>query len=142
MQVKDIMSTKVRCVAPDALVAEAARTMRDQDVGSLPVRLGKGDGELLGIITDRDITCRTVAVGLDPIKTKVSDVMTKGVACCFADQDVKEAARLMEQKQLHRLPVTDHNNHLVGILALADVATHTSRELSGEVIEAISKRAH
>jgi CBS domain-containing protein len=67
--------------------------------------------------------------------------MTKGVASCFADQDLNEAARLMEKRQVHRLPVTDRQKHVIGMLALADVATYVPHELSGEVIEAISRPA-
>jgi CBS domain-containing protein len=97
---------------------------------------------VIGMITDRDITCRAIAEGRDPATTMVADVMSTDVVSCFDDQDVTDAAHLMEEKQVHRLPVLNHDNDLVGVLALADLALHSPHELSGEVIEAVSKHVH
>ncbi len=141
MLVKEIMSAKVEWVSPDAPIQEAARKMRDRDIGSLPVR-ERDDGKLVGIVTDRDIACRAVAEGRDPATTTVGEVMSAGATCCFDDQDVGEAAHLMEEKQLHRLPVFDHENHLVGMLAIGDLALRAPHELSGEVLEAVSRHTH
>lgn len=139
MKVKDIMSSKVEWAEADASITEIARKMRDLDIGCLPVR-ERADGKLIGMITDRDITCRAVATGRDLSTMKVSDVMSKGAVTCFDDQNVTDAAHLMEEKQLHRLAILDHKNkQMLGMLSLADVALHASRELSGEVIEAISR---
>jgi CBS domain-containing protein len=139
MQVKDIMSSKIEWISPDASVTDAAKKMRELNVGSLPVQASTGDGQMLGIVTDRDITCRVVAAGLNPTQTKVTEMMTKSVASCFSDQDIGEATRLMETKQVHRLPVIDRQKHVIGMLALADIATHAPNKLTGEVIEAISR---
>jgi CBS domain-containing protein len=138
MRVQEIMSKKVTWVSPDLSLEQAAQKMRDLDIGCLPV--GNAD-RLVGMITDRDIACRAVAKGSDPAKTTIGNTMSKGVTYCFDDQDVTEAAQLMEKKQIHRLPVLDRNKRMVGILSLGDVALHASHELTGEVVEAVSRHA-
>lgn len=136
MQVKEIMSKKVTWVDPDLPLKQAAKKMLDLNVGCLPV--GKDD-RLIGMITDRDITCRAVAKGHDPARTTIADAMSKGISYCFEDQDVSEAAQLMEKKQIHRLPVLSRKKRMVGILSLGDLALHASHELTGEVVEAVSR---
>jgi CBS domain-containing protein len=135
-KVRDIMSKDVTWVDPDLPLQEAARKMRDLDIGCLPV--GKDD-RLIGMITDRDIACRAVAAGDDPAKTPISEVMSKGVTYCFDDQDVGEAAHLMEKKQIHRLPVLNRQKRMVGMLSLGDIGLNAPHELTGEVVEAISQ---
>jgi CBS domain-containing protein len=101
------------------------------------------DGEqLVGMVTDRDITVRATAAGKDPRTATVREVMSKDVLYCFDDQDVSEAARLMESQQVRRVPVLDHSRRLVGIVSLGDVATTTRDDrLSGEVLERVSEPA-
>ena len=141
MLTKDIMTRDVECARPDATIQDAARKMRDLDVGSLPV-CGEND-RLAGILTDRDIVVRVVADGKDPRTTRVGDTMTPGIVYCFEDQDVTEAAKLMEGQQVRRLAVLDHNKRLVGIASLGDLAVKTrDEELAGEAIEAISEPVH
>lgn len=139
MKVKEIMARNMTWLPADATIKDAAEKMRDLNVGALPVRQGKDDGGLAGIVTDRDIVCRVVAKGGDPAKTKVSECMSKSVTSCNEEDDLSAAARLMETKQFHRLLVQDRNKKFVGILSLGDIATHAPHELSGEIIEAISK---
>ena len=119
MQVKDVMRTPVHLIGPDAALVAAARRMRDENVGSLPV--GEG-AELLGMITDRDIVVRCVAEGEDCAKTAVRDAMSAELLCCFLDQPVEEAARLMDEYRVRRLPVLDHRQRLVGIVSLTDLS--------------------
>jgi CBS domain-containing protein len=138
MKVKEIMSPKLQWADANMPIEQAARKMREFDIGCLPVR-EQGNGKLIGMVTDRDIACRAVAMGRVLATTKVRDVMSTGSASCFADQDVSDAVHLMEEKQLHRLAVLDSKNKLVGMLSLADVALHSSHEISGEIIEAISR---
>ena len=135
-KVRDIMSKDVTWVGPDMSLQEAARKMRDLDIGCLPV--GKDD-RLIGMITDRDMACRAVAEGDDPAKTPISEAMSKGVTYCFDDQDVSEAAHLMEKKQIHRLPVLNRQKRMVGMLSLGDIGLHASHELIGEVVKAIAQ---
>lgn len=136
MQVREIMHKNVTWVGPETTVREAAQKMRDDDVGCLPV--GKDD-KLIGMITDRDIACRAFASARSLAKTTVADTMSKGITYCFDDQDVKEAAQLMEKKQIHRLPVLNRSKRMVGILSIGDLALHVPHELTGEVVEAVSR---
>src|SRR5262245_57625475 len=96
MQLKDIMTPNPECVAPEDSLQDAARKMRDLDVGPLPVCQ---NDRLAGMITDRDIVVSAVAEGKDPRSTKVREAMSEGILYCFEDQDVEEAARTMQEKQ-------------------------------------------
>jgi CBS domain-containing protein len=139
MQVKDAMTRGAECVRPDTTVQEAARKMRDMDIGPLPV-CGEND-RLLGMLTDRDITVRSVADGRDPTRTPVRDVMTEGVSYCYEDEDLTEAARQMGEKQIRRLVVLNRDKQLVGIVSLGDMAVSTGgdRKVSGKTLEAVSE---
>jgi CBS domain-containing protein len=124
MQVKNIMSQNVEVVRPDSSIAEAAKKMKALDVGALPV----SDGDrLVGMITDRDITIEATAQSRDPVTTLVRDCMQPEVIYCFEDQDVEEAERIMQEKQIRRLPVLTREKRLVGIVALGDLATKISQ---------------
>jgi CBS domain-containing protein len=136
MRVKDIMTPKVELVSPDVTIQEAAKIMRDENIGSLPV--GEND-RLIGMVTDRDITCRAVAEGSDPAKTKIRDIVSKKITYCFDDQDVADAARLMEGKHIRRLAVLNREKRMVGFLSVDDI-TRCSHDLAGEVLEAVSQR--
>lgn len=132
MLVKEIMSPKVETVGPDLSVQESARKMRELNVGSLPVW---DNSKLIGMVTDRDISCRAVADGRDPAKTKVREIMTKNITTCFDDQDCADAAKLMEDKHIRRLAVLNRDKAMVGFLSVDDLA-RCSHELAGEVLEA------
>jgi len=137
MIVRDIMSRDVEVVHPDSVIQEAADKMKALNVGSLPVCDNR---RLLGVVTDRDIVIRAVAAGRDPKTTKVSDTMTPELIYCFEDEPIREAAKLMERYQIRRLPILSREKHLVGIVALGDLAVDTGNErLSGEVLEEISE---
>jgi len=136
MQLREVMTKDVDIIHPDASVKEAAVRMRALDVGSLPVC----DGDrLVGLVTDRDITVRATAEGRDPTKTKVRDAMTPEMVYCFEDQDVDEAARLMTEKQIRRLPVLNRDKRLVGIVSLGDLAVDT--KLGGKILKRVSEPA-
>src|SRR4029453_8991766 len=98
MLVREAMTPHAEWISPDILLTEVAPTMRGKNIGCLPV--GEND-RLIGMITDRDLACRAVADGADPKTTKAREVMTKGIAWCFEDEDVKEAAQRMAEKQIH-----------------------------------------
>src|SRR5688572_12331812 len=132
MQLKDIMTPKPDCIRPDDTLQEAARRMRDLDVGPLPVC--GDDDRLAGMITDRDITIRAVAEGKDPTTTRVREAMTEEIIYGFEDQDVQEAARTMQERQVRRLLVMNRDKRLVGIVSLGDLATESGdTRKSGEV---------
>ena len=138
--VSDIMSTDVQVVEPQDSLRHAAELMQELDVGALPVC----DGErLLGMLTDRDITVRGVAQGLDPDATAVSDIMTGEEEFATADQDTAEVMRVMGDKQIRRMPVVDQDRRLIGIVSIADLALRqpghidtTVREISEPSMEA------
>ena len=118
MQVKDVMTRPVHLIEPDASLVAAAHRMRDENVGSLPVGAGE---ELLGMITDRDIVVRCVAEGGDTKNAKVGDVCSADLTTVNADATIEEAARIMRDKALRRLPVVDRGMP-VGIVTLGDLA--------------------
>jgi len=139
MNVKDIMTRDVEVVHPDDAIKEAARKMRDRDIGFLPVC----DGDrLVGVVTDRDLILRGLAEGTDPGTNIGRDLMTSPVVYCFDDQDVKEATRLMEDHQIRRVAVLRREDkRLVGVLSLGDIARSSTRKVSGEVLESVSEPA-
>jgi signal-transduction protein with cAMP-binding, CBS, and nucleotidyltransferase domain len=113
--------------------------MRDLDVGMLPIR---SDDRLVGMLTDRDITVRATAEGRDPSNTKVGEVMTPEVVYCFEDQDVSEAAKLMQDRQIRRLPILNRQKRLVGIVSLGDVAVHAGQQkIVSETVKEVSEPA-
>jgi CBS domain-containing protein len=142
MQIREIMTREVDVVAPNASIRDAAAKMKELDVGAIPVCDGQ---KLSGLVTDRDITVRAVAEGRDPSKTRVSEVMSSEIAYCFEDDPVEQAAKLMESKQIRRLPILDRNKQLAGIVSLGDIAVRTEgsrqKDLAGEALEEISEPA-
>jgi CBS domain-containing protein len=135
MKVKDAMHKGVEWVAPQEPVADVAKKMRDLDIGAIPV--GEND-RLIGMVTDRDIACRGVANGGDCARLTARDVMSKGILYCNETEELEDAMRIMEQKQVRRLPVINDRKRMVGMLSLGDIAHAASHELSGEVTAAVS----
>jgi CBS domain-containing protein len=133
--VQEVMTASPRSVSAGDSVVEAARLMRDEDIGSLPVI---DDGHVVGIVTDRDIAIRVVAESADPSSITVRDVASRSTVTAAPTQDLDEALQLMARHQLRRLPVLEEDGRLVGILALADVAHEADPEKIGETVEAIS----
>jgi len=135
--VRDVMTRGVETAAPDATIAEVARRMRDLDVGSLPVCDGS---KLIGIVTDRDLSVRATAAEKDPNTTRVRDVMSPQLTWVFEDEPADAAARVMRERQIRRLPVLDRSDRLVGVVALADLATDLGDDkLKGATLEEISQ---
>ena len=121
-QLKDLMSRDVKVISPDMSIQDAARKMRDGDFGMMPV--GEDD-RMIGTLSDRDIAIRAVADGMDA-DTKVRDVMSEGIAWAYEDDSVEQAAKIMSEWQVRRLPVVDRDKRLVGIVALGDFAVESS----------------
>lgn len=119
---KDLMSPDVQFVSPEMTIGDAARKMRDGDFGMLPVA---EDDRLIGAISDRDIAIRAVAKGLGA-DTKIRDVMSDGIAWAYDDDSVEQAAKIMSERQVRRLPVVNRDKRLVGIVALGDFAVESS----------------
>jgi len=137
--VREAMTEDPRSIGPSASVVEAARLMRDDHVGSLPIT----DGDtFVGMITDRDITTRVVAEAADLATSSVGDVYSQDLISVEPDKDLEEALTLMARHQVRRLPVVK-DGRLVGIVAQADIALTLSEDekKTGELVEAISERS-
>jgi CBS domain-containing protein len=135
MRVSDAMTAAVRITTPQQTIAEAARMMAEIDAGVLPV----GDGDrLVGMLTDRDIAIRAVALGKGP-QTPVQEVMSKEVMYCFADQDLNEVAQNMADVKVRRLPVLNRQKRMIGILSIGDLALVDYPDMTGEVLSEISE---
>jgi CBS domain-containing protein len=135
MKIRDLMSRNIDYVTAEETIEQAAAKMKESNVGDMPVVVG---GEAVGMLTDRDITIRIAAHGLDPQKTHVSDAMTEGIVACKEDDDVEVAARLMGENQVRRLLVVEDGGKLSGVVSLGDLATSVSEELTGDVLKKIS----
>lgn len=133
MKIQDIMSTKVESILPTTTLRRAAQKMSQLEIGSLPII--SDEGKLLGIITDRDISCFAVALGHEPNSTEVQKVMTKEVFTCLENEDINDAATFMEEKHIRRLAVLNQSDCVVGFLSVDDLA-HCSHDLAGAVLEA------
>jgi CBS domain-containing protein len=116
---------------------EVAELMKKRNVGSIPI---VETTRVVGLVTDRDIVVRSVAMGHDPNEVTAGDIMSRDLAYVFLDQDVAEAAKVMQDKQIRRLPVLDRQMQMVGIVSLGDLAVDTKQDkLSGDTLERISK---
>ena len=133
--VNEVMTHDPRSLTPESTVAEAARFMRDDDVGSLPLVEGS---KCIGMVTDRDIVLRVVAESR-PLDAPVREIAAKQLVTIDPQQPVDEAMRLMAEHRLRRLPVCDEEGRLVGIVAQADVALYASPEQTGETVAEISQ---
>lgn len=139
MLVRDIMSEGVERVARDTPIRDAARLMRDLDIGMLPV---EENGKIVGTITDRDITVRATAASANPDTTPVGEAMSGELFSCEENDNLQEAARIMEEHQVRRLVVQNSKGEAVGVLTLADLARHHETEdLSAEILEEVSQPA-
>ena len=137
MKIKEIMTKDVKYIEPNLTIKEAAKIMKDKDVGALPV--GEND-KLTGVITDRDITIRAIANGSDPQTTTVKEAMTPNCLYCFEEDSIEDTAKNMAENQVRRLPVMNKDKRLVGIVALADLCTKGSKQSAGEALQGISQK--
>jgi CBS domain-containing protein len=135
----EVMTRDVHIIHPDTTIEDAAKKMKQLDVGVLPVA---DKDNLFGIVTDRDITIRATAEGRDPKRTTVRDVITEDVVYAFEDDDVKDGARIMQEKQIRRLLVVDRDKRLVGIVSLGDLAVDTGfKRMTAETLQKVSEPA-
>ena len=135
MQISVVMSRDVKIIAPEETLRDAAAAMKQLDAGALPV---SEKDKLVGMITDRDIAIRGVAEGKGP-DARVRDVMSHEVKYCFEDEEVDHVAENMAELQVRRLPVMNRDKRLVGIVSLADLATHGSLPKTARALHGISQ---
>jgi CBS domain-containing protein len=134
-KIRDVMTPSPRTVESSTPVQEAAKLMREQDVGAIPI---VENGSLVGIVTDRDIAIDVVAQGKD-VSTPVGDIGSRDLVTVDPEQSLDEALRLMAQHQVRRLPVVEEDGKPVGIVAQADIARMADDRQTGEVVEQISQ---
>lgn len=137
MKIQEIMTRDPKTCSLETTLEDVASLMRDEDVGAIPI---VDDGELAGIITDRDIVVRCIADGKAPGDTTVEEVISEDLKTVSPDDDVQQAARIMADAQIRRLPVVDEDGNLVGMVSLGDIAVkHSDEEVSGGALEDISE---
>ena len=134
--IREIMTSNPSTVEPNKTVVEAARIMKQEDAGVVPVT---ENGRLTGMVTDRDIAIRVVAEGKDPQSTTVREVASTDLVTIDPQQDLDEALRLMAKHQIRRLPVVEEDGRLVGVVAQADVARKGDDTKTGQVVQEISE---
>jgi CBS domain-containing protein len=139
MKVKDIMTTDPACCTVDTSLQEAAKMMIDHDCGEIPVVENKKTFLPVGVITDRDIVCRTVGQGLNPLNLTVADCMSTPCITVTPEMSIAECARIMEANQIRRVPVVDDSGCCCGIVSQADIALHARRSVAAEVVKEVSE---
>jgi len=140
MQVRQIMTENPACCGPDASLAEVARMMVENNCGEIPVVHGS-DNRPIGVITDRDITCRAVAQGKNPLQMKARECMSTPALTVTPEMSLEDCCRIMEEKQIRRIPVVDERGSCCGIVAQADIALKTPDRQAAEVVRDISRPA-
>ena len=131
MLVRELMTRNVESTTPTTTLTDAARKMRDRNIGCLPVNDTDG---FIGMLTEKDLTTRATAEGLNPTTTTVRQVMTSGITYCHDDNSIEDALRTMEDKHIHHLPVRlSGSNKVVGIVSLSDLALKGPKELYSNI---------
>ena len=139
MQVKEVMTADPACCMPETALQEVAQMMIDHDCGEIPVVENKETKLPIGVITDRDIVCRTVARGLNPLDLTVDHCMSKPCVTVTPDMSVEECSRILEENKIRRVPVVDAAGSCCGIVALADIALHARSSVAAEVVKEVSE---
>ncbi|HEX9367761.1 MAG TPA: CBS domain-containing protein [Vicinamibacterales bacterium] len=139
MYVREFMSSDPVCCAPTSSLAEVARLMVDRNCGEIPVIASGDSGKPIGVITDRDITCRAVAAGLNPLELTAAECMSSPVITVTPDTVLEECCHTMEQHQIRRVPVVDDAGCCCGVVSQADIARVAGQGLAGEVVREVSR---
>jgi CBS domain-containing protein len=139
MKIQEIMSRNVQCIEPTTPIGKAAEKMRERDIGFLAIC---DNDRLVGTITDRDITVRSVAQGRDPRLAPVEEIMTPSVFYCYEDDDLEHVAKNMQEKEVRRMLILDRQKRLVGVVSVGDIARASGeKQLAGETLGEIAEAA-
>lgn len=141
MQVKDIMHKNPAVCFPETTLKEVAQMMLDYDCGSIPVVDAKESMILKGIITDRDITCRTIAKGENPLQLTVRDCMTSPAISVTQEMSLETCCRIMEDHQVRRVPVVDYTNRCCGVITQAHIAKRATEHEVADVLRSVSQKS-
>jgi CBS domain-containing protein len=139
MKIREAMSPNPICCLPTDSAQRVARTMCDHNVGSIPVVLDQDSRKLVGMITDRDLCCSVIADGLDPKSVTIEKLMTLNPVTCREGENVENCERLMQEHQIRRMPIVDAEDHVIGIVAQADLALKDKPERVSKTVAEISK---
>ena len=141
MNVREVMTADPACCTADTPLAEVAKMMVDCDCGAIPVVDSQETKKPVGMITDRDITIRTVAEGKNPLDLTAADAMTKNVQTVTPETSLEDCCNLMEEHQIRRIAVVDKNGSCCGMIAQADIAINADDRKTAEVVQEVSKGA-
>jgi CBS domain-containing protein len=141
MQVKDIMTRDPACCTPDTNLQEVARLMVEHDCGEIPVIENRQSMKPVGVVTDRDICCRTVAEGKNPLEMTAGDCMSSPCVTVAPEMSVEDCCQAMEENQIRRVLVVDEKGACCGIVAQADIAQHAPKQETAEVVKEVSRDA-
>ena len=139
MNIKDVMTESPACCTADVGLQDVAKMMVDHDCGCIPVVDDTESKMPIGMITDRDITCRVVAQGQNPLDLTAGDAMTASVVSISPEMSLEECLNLMEDSQIRRIAVVDGSGCICGIVSQADVATKTDSAKTAEVVQQVSR---
>lgn len=137
--VQEIMTKNPACCTPDMSLVEAAQLMRKHDCGEIPVVYSMRDKKILGVITDRDICSRAVAMGLNPAAMNVEECMSYPAISVKKSTTIEDCCQIMEDNQIRRLPVLDEKENCCGIVSLSDIARFSDDYLAAEVVKVVSQ---
>ena len=140
MQVSEIMTNNPACCIPNTKLQQVAKMFVEHDCGCLPVVDSEKSMKPVGVITDRDICCRVVAEGLNPLNLTAQDAMSDGVVTVTPEMSVDECCKLMEDNKVRRVPVVDASGRCCGMVAQADIAQYASNNKTAEVVKEVSKQ--
>ena len=139
MQVRDIMTKNPACCTADSSLQDVAKLMVKHDCGETPVVDNTTSMKLVGVITDRDITVRTVAAGKNPLEMTAGDCMSSPCVTVTQELSVQECSSVMEKNKIRRVPVVDDKGTCCGIVAQADIARHATERVTAEVVKVVSQ---
>jgi CBS domain-containing protein len=139
MQVKEMMSANPVCCTSDTSLADVARLMVVKDCGEIPVVEDTVTRLPIGVVTDRDIVCRTIANDLNPLDLTAADCMTKPIVTVTPEMSLEECCKIMEEKLIRRMPVVDDRGACIGIISVADIALHTGKNVAGHIVREVSE---
>ena len=141
MQVKEIMTSDPFCCTADTSLEDVAKAMVEHDCGEIPIVRTSKDRTLVGVVTDRDIVCRLVAQGINPVDESAESCMSTPVVSVRETTPVEECARIMEESQIRRVPVVNGGGMCCGIVSQADIAKNASRKITAEFVKDVSQPA-
>ena len=139
MQVKEMMTANPVCCTSDTSLPDVARLMVVKDCGEIPVIENTVSRVPIGVITDRDIVCRTIARDLNPLDLTAADCMTRAIVTVTPDMSLEECCRIIEEKLIRRVPVVNDRGACVGMITIADIALHTGKNVAGHIVREVSE---